>query len=407
VKLIIQIPCLNEAEHLPATLATLPRSMPGFDTVEWLVIDDGSTDETRQVAAACGVDHVIGFSANRGLAAAFSYGIEEALRRGADVIVNTDADNQYDASCIPDLVAPILAGQADIVVGDRQTGRVAEFSPIKRVLQRAGTSVVRSISGLSVGDATSGFRAYSRAAAMSLVITTPYTYTLESLVQAGNSRLALVNVPVARNDSVRPSRLFGSMWGYVRRNTLALFRVLSYYTPLKFFWSMAAVLLVGALVAWMPFTLDLIREGRADGHMQSIILGAVLAISGVQMFALGVIADQVSSLRAIGIRTLRETRELHYGTLYSSDGVPVPLPGAWDASGPLGSGQAGPGEAPVAPQEAVLPPREAPVPPQETPAAPRENPAPGRPTPVPPRDGAPTLGHRSTADAPDESRLTT
>jgi glycosyltransferase involved in cell wall biosynthesis len=322
VKLIIQIPCLNEAEHLPATLATLPRSMPGFDTVEWLVIDDGSTDETRQVAAACGVDHVIGFSANRGLAAAFSYGIEEGLRQGADVIVNTDADNQYDASCIPDLVAPILAGQADIVVGDRQTGRVAEFSPIKRVLQRAGTSVVRSISGLSVRDATSGFRAYSRAAAMSLVITTPYTYTLESLVQAGNSRLALANVPVARNDSVRPSRLFGSMWGYVRRNTLALFRVLSYYTPLKFFWSMAAVLLVGALVAWMPFTLDLIREGRADGHMQSIILGAVLAISGVQMFALGVIADQVSSLRAIGIRTLRETRELHYGTLYSPGGAP-------------------------------------------------------------------------------------
>ena len=162
VKLIIQIPCLNEADHLPATLSTLPRAVPGFDVVEWLVIDDGSTDDTRQVALACGVDHVIGFPRNRGLAAAFSYGIEESLRRGADVIVNTDADNQYDSSCIPALVAPVLAGEADIVVGDRQTGRVAEFSVVKRALQTAGTSVVRSLSGLSVGDATSGFRAYSR-----------------------------------------------------------------------------------------------------------------------------------------------------------------------------------------------------------------------------------------------------
>jgi glycosyltransferase involved in cell wall biosynthesis len=334
VKLIIQIPCLNEAEHLPTALGHLPREVPGFDEVEWLVIDDGSTDDTRQVALACGVDHVIGFPRNRGLAAAFSYGVEESLRRGADVIVNTDADNQYDASAIPALVAPILAGQADIVVGDRQTGTVAEFGVVKRALQGAGTRVVRSISGLPVEDATSGFRAYSRAAAMSLVITTPYTYTLESLVQAGNSRLALANVPVTRNDAVRPSRLFGSMWGYVRRNSLALFRVLSYYSPLRFFWTMALVLGIGALVSWSPFMIDLIREGQADGHMQSIILGAVLAISSVQMFALGVIADQVSSLRQIGIRTLRETREMHYGSLRAARGdtagadvQPHPSPG--------------------------------------------------------------------------------
>jgi glycosyltransferase involved in cell wall biosynthesis len=319
VKLIIQIPCLNEAEHLPTALGQLPRSVPGFDTVEWLVIDDGSSDDTRQVAIACGADHVIGFPRHRGLAAAFSYGIEESLRRGADVIVNTDADNQYDASAIPALVAPILAGQADLVVGDRQVGRVAEFSPVKRALQGAGTAVVRSISGLPVNDATSGFRAYSRAAALSLVITTPYTYTLESLVQAGHSRLALANVPVPRNDSVRPSRLFGSMWGYVRRNSIALFRLLSYYSPLRFFWSLAVVLGLGALGAWSPFMLDFIRDGQASGHMQSIILGAVLAISAVQMFALGIIADQVSSLRQIGIRTLRETRELHYGALYPTD----------------------------------------------------------------------------------------
>ena len=331
MKLIIQIPCLNEAEHLPTTLAQLPRAVPGFDTVEWLVIDDGSTDDTREVALACGVDHVVGFPRHRGLAAAFSYGIEQSLRHGADVIVNTDADNQYDASAIPALVAPILAGQADLVVGNRNTDQVGEFSVVKRALQNAGSAVVRSISGLPVDDATSGFRAYSRAAALSLVITTPYTYTLESLVQAGNSRLALANVPVPRNDSVRPSRLFGSMWGYVRRNSIALFRVLSYYSPLRFFWTLAAVFGLGALLAWMPFTLDLIREGgRPSGHMQSIILGAVLAISAVQLFALGVIADQVSSLRQISIRTLRETRELHYGALYPRDDAGVAADEVWD-----------------------------------------------------------------------------
>lgn len=324
MKLIIQIPCLNESEQLPAMLQELPRSVPGFDAVEWLVIDDGSTDDTREVALACGVDHVVGFSRNRGLAAAFSFGIEEALRRGADVIVNTDADNQYDSSCIPALVEPILAGQADIVVGNRQTGKVAEFGVVKRLLQVVGTGVVRSISGLSVADATSGFRAYSRSAALSLVITTPYTYTLESLIQAGHNRLALANVPVRRNDSVRPSRLFGSMGTYVRRNSIALFRILSYYTPLRFFWTLAVLLGFCAFLSWLPFLLDLAIERDGSGHMQSIILGAVFAISAVQMFALGVIADQISSLRSVSMRTLRETRELHCNWLHE-DGHPLLL----------------------------------------------------------------------------------
>jgi glycosyltransferase involved in cell wall biosynthesis len=313
VKLIIQIPCLNEAEHLPTVLRELPREVPGFDEVEWLVIDDGSTDETRSVARANGVDHVIGFSRNRGLAAAFSYGIEEAIRLGADVIVNTDADNQYDSTAIPDLVQPILAGTADIVVGDRQTNTIAEFGAMKRLLQGAGTRVVSSIAGVSVQDATSGFRAYSRTAALSLVVTTPYTYTLESLIQAGNSRLAVANVPVKRNDSVRPSRLFGSMWGYVRRNSLALFRIFSYYSPLRFFWSLAVVLGIGAVLSWLPFLIDFFDGGDSSGHMQSVILGAVLAISAVQLFAIGVVADQISSLRAIAIKNLRESREIHYG----------------------------------------------------------------------------------------------
>jgi len=313
VKLIIQIPCLNEEEHLPIVLRELPREVEGFDTVEWLVIDDGSTDRTRDVARAHGVDHVIGFSRNRGLAAAFSYGIEEAVRLGADVVVNTDADNQYDSSSIPALVKPIIAGEADIVIGDRKTTAVAEFSALKRRLQVFGTKVVGSVSGLTVNDATSGFRAYSRTAALSLVITTPYTYTLESIIQAGNSRLALVNVPVKRNESVRPSRLFGSMWGYVRKNSLAIFRILSYYSPLRFFWTLASVLAIGAVLSWLPFLIDWIPDQTAPGNTASVILGAVFAISAVQMFAIGVVADQISSLRFIAIKNLREAREIHYG----------------------------------------------------------------------------------------------
>lgn len=313
MKLIIQIPCLNEAEHLPTVLAELPRELPGVDTVEWLVIDDGSTDATREVAQEHGVDHVIGFPQNRGLAAAFSYGIEESIRLGADVIVNTDADNQYDSSSIPDLVAPIIEGTADIVVGDRRTGEVAEFSPTKRVLQGVGTKVVSSVARVEVADATSGFRAYSRAAALSLVITTPYTYTLESLIQAGNSRLAVANVPVKRNESVRPSRLFGSTGSYVRKNALAIFRIFSYYSPLRFFWLLALLFLIGAFLAWIPFLVDFFNDGRSSGHTQSVILGAVLAISSVQMFAIGIIADQIASLRSIAVKNLRESREIHYG----------------------------------------------------------------------------------------------
>ncbi len=318
MKLIIQIPCLNEAEQLPTVLAELPREVPGFSSVEWLVIDDGSTDNTREVAKANGVDHIIGFPQNRGLAAAFSYGIEEGIRLGADVIVNTDADNQYDSSSIPDLVKPIVAGRADIVVGDRQTSQVAEFGAVKRFLQTAGTRVVSSIAGVTVNDATSGFRAYSRTAALSLVITTPYTYTLESLIQAGDSRLAVANVPVQRNDSTRPSRLFGSMWGYVRKNSLALFRIFSYYSPLRFFWTLALILSVGAFFSWLPFLIDWIPDQEAPGHGQSGILGAVFAISAVQLFAIGVLADQISSMRAIAVKNLRESREIHYGVRATS-----------------------------------------------------------------------------------------
>lgn len=215
MKLFIQIPCLNESEFLAATLAELPRKLDGIDEIKWLVIDDGSTDNTAEVALANGVDYVVRFPQNQGLAAAFQAGVDAALKLGADIIVNTDADNQYDASAIPALIGPILDGSADVVIGDRDTGNVQEFSRLKRYLQSVGTGVVRRLSGTTVKDATSGFRAFSRDAAMQINLVTKFTYTIESLIQVDDASLALANVPVKRNDSVRPSRLFGSTWKYV------------------------------------------------------------------------------------------------------------------------------------------------------------------------------------------------
>jgi glycosyltransferase involved in cell wall biosynthesis len=311
MKLIIQIPCLNEAEHLPATLRDLPREVEGFDTVEWLVIDDGSTDGTADVARAHGVDHVVRFRTNRGLAAAFSAGIDAALRLGADVIVNTDADNQYEGAAVSRLVAPILDGEADVVVGDRDVANVTEFSLTKRTLQRMGTAMVRRLSRLDVSDATSGFRAYDREAAYSLVVTTNYTYTLETLVQAGRRNLALANVPVARNPVERPSRLFNRTGSYVRRNGFALFRIWSYYSPVRLFWTLAAVFAVAALAVWVPFLVDYIPDGKA-GRTQSVILGAVLALTSVQLFSIGVLADQIASLRTITSEALTRVRRLDH-----------------------------------------------------------------------------------------------
>ena len=233
--LIIQIPCLNEEEQLPTLLSQLPRHLDGFDKVEWLVIDDGSTDRTLDVAREYGVDHIVRLTHNKGLASAFQAGLDACLKLGADVIVNTDADNQYDSSAIPALVAPILSGEADMVVGDRDVSNVAEFSAIKKFLQKAGTRVVQWASGTDVQDATSGFRAYNREAALQLVVVTKFTYTLESLIQAGKNLVAISNVSVPRNDVARPSRLFNSTGSYVRRNSLSIFRVWAGYEPLRLF----------------------------------------------------------------------------------------------------------------------------------------------------------------------------
>lgn len=309
-KLIIQIPCLNEAEQLPVSLAALPREVAGFDEVEWLVIDDGSTDDTIAVARAHGVHHVVKLTNNKGLAYAFEAGIDACLKLGADVIVNTDADNQYDAADIPALVAPILAGTADMVVGDREVGTIQHFSGTKKALQRLGSAVVRRASGTTVPDATSGFRAYNREAALNLTVVSTFTYTLETLIQAGKSLVAVEHVPVGTNDKLRESRLFGSMSTYVRRNGLALFRIYTSYEPLRVFTTVAVLLWVAALAAWSPFLWDWIVNGRRSGHLQSVILGGVLFMAGVQMFALGVLADVIASHRVVSQRTLERVRRI-------------------------------------------------------------------------------------------------
>ncbi|MGH1503719.1 MAG: glycosyltransferase family 2 protein [Acidimicrobiales bacterium] len=310
MKLIIQIPCLNEEAQLPDTLADLPRHVPGFDVVEWMIIDDGSSDRTIEVARTHGVDHVVKLPQNRGLAHAFQAGLDAALKLGADVIVNTDADNQYDAAAIPLLVAPILDNRADLVVGDRDVRNHPEFSKLKIRLQVMGSWVVQKASSTTVPDATSGFRAYSAEAAIQLIVVNRYTYTLESLIQAGKMHAAVASVPVGTNAKTRESRLFGSMWGYMRRNAVVITRVFAAYEPLRFFGAIALLLFFGAAMAFVPFFYDWLVNGESDGHLQSIVLGAILALAGVQMLAVAFLADLIASNRMLTQRTLERVRRL-------------------------------------------------------------------------------------------------
>jgi glycosyltransferase involved in cell wall biosynthesis len=310
MKLIVQIPCLNEEATLPRVLEQLPREVEGFDSVEWLVIDDGSTDETIAVAREGGVDHIVRLTNNKGLAAAFQAGVDAALKLGADVIVNTDADDQYRAEDIPKLVVPILAGRADMVVGVRDVSRIEHFSPTKKLLQRLGSWVVRRASGTDVPDTTSGFRAYNREAALQLLVVSNFTYTLESLIQAGKMLVAVEHVPISTNPQLRESRLFGSTGSYVRRNALAIFRAYVLYEPLRVFTIAACAFALGAFAAWMPFVLDFVINGDSTGHVQSLILGAVLAVIAVQMFGLGIIGDALAGQRVIAQRTYERVRRL-------------------------------------------------------------------------------------------------
>ncbi|NBC48972.1 MAG: glycosyltransferase [Gammaproteobacteria bacterium] len=298
MKLIIQIPCFNEADTLGLTLDALPRQVPGFERVEWLIIDDGSTDQTIAVAQAKGVDHVVRHHRNLGLARAFSSGLSACLKQGADVIVNTDADNQYDARDIPALTDPVLAGTAQLVIGSRPIEQIDHFSPLKKRLQRLGSLIVRLASGTEVDDATSGFRAISRTAAQRLIVFSNYTYTLETIVQAGQHQMPIATVPVRVNPDLRPSRLLRSTPSYVWRSTVTIIRIFVIYRPFRFFASIGAILfglgvLIGLRFLWF------FLSGSGAGHVQSLILASVLLGMGFQTILVAFLADLLAANRKL------------------------------------------------------------------------------------------------------------
>lgn len=308
MKLVIQIPCLNEEQTLPATLADLPREVPGVDTVEWLVVDDGSTDRTVEVAREHGVDHVVSHRTNRGLAAAFLTGLEAAISAGADVVVNTDADNQYDGSCIPDLIAPILAG-ADMVIGERPIEQMTDFSGTKKRLQRLGSWVVRKFSGTDVRDAASGFRAFSRDAALRLQVYGRYSYTMETLVQAKAEGLKVTGVPVRVNPKTRDSRLVKSSGQYVRTSGQTIVRSFALYYPLRFFFLVGIVpFLVGValLLRWLGLY---VFEDEYSPRVPSLVIGAVLVIVGVQIWLVGFLGDLQGATRRLLAEARARARE--------------------------------------------------------------------------------------------------
>jgi len=313
VKLIVQVPCLNEADQLPDLVRHLPRSVDGFDEVEWLVVDDGSTDSTVEVARSVGFDHIVRLPVHKGLAIAFQTGLDAALKLGADVIVNTDADGQYDGADIARLVKPILQGEADMAVGDRGVANAEGFTWTKRRLQTLGSWVVSRASGTRVPDATSGFRAYNRDAALQLVVVTAFTYTLETLIQAGATSVTVANVPIERHLVDRPSRLFTSNWDYIKKSVGGISRVYVFYRPLRVFSTASALLALAGLVAWSPFLISW-AGGDGRGHIQSIILGAVLIIAAVQLFALGIVADLMGKQRVLSQITLERVRRLEVHT---------------------------------------------------------------------------------------------
>ncbi|MGE8317169.1 MAG: glycosyltransferase family 2 protein [Comamonas sp.] len=303
MKLIIQIPCLNEAGTLAIALQDLPRQVPGFDTVEWLIIDDGSTDDTVRVALENGVDHVVRHTRNQGLARGFMTGVDACLRLGADVIVNTDADNQYNAQDIPALTAPILAGTADIVVGARPIETIEHFSPLKKMLQKLGSWVVRVASKTDIPDAPSGFRAMDRAAAQRLMVFNDYTYTLETIIQAGQKNMAITSVPIRVNGDLRPSRLVKSIPSYIKRSIITIVRIFVVYQPFKFFVTIGSALfglgfLIGLRFLWKYW------GGDGAGHIQSLILSGALLGMGFQTFLVAFLADLLSANR----RLLEEIR---------------------------------------------------------------------------------------------------
>jgi len=292
-KLIIQIPCYNEEESLPVTLSFMPRELEGVDKVEWMVIDDGSTDNTVKVALENGVDHVVRHPKNMGLAIAFMTGLNECLKKNADIIVNTDADNQYDASCIKDLIRPIIDGEAEYVIGARPINETRHFSWIKKFLQKAGSWTVRFASNTDIPDAPSGFRAISKSAAFKLNVFSDYTYTLETIIQAGQKNIPITWVPVRTNEDLRPSRLVKSIPAYVRRSILTILRIFVVYKAFRFFSMVGSVLLFAGLLLGVRF-LFFFFSGEGEGHIQSLILSAILIGMGFQTLMTAFVADLLS-----------------------------------------------------------------------------------------------------------------
>ncbi|MDI3534968.1 MAG: hypothetical protein PWQ82_1333 [Thermosediminibacterales bacterium] len=320
MKLIIQIPCYDEEKTLPLTIRDLPKQINGIDEIEYLIINDGSGDRTVEVARELGVHHIVSFPNNRGLAKAFMAGIDACLKLGADIIVNTDGDNQYNGQDIEKLVRPILEGKAEVVVGDRQTDTIEHFSPLKKKLQKLGSWVVRLASRTDVIDTTSGFRAYSRDAAMRLNVISDYSYTLETIIEAGRKKTAIANVPVRTNEKLRESRLFKSMWGYIKKSASTIIRTYSMYRPLKVFLSLGIIFFsIGFLIGirYLYFFFN----GQGQGHIQSLILSSILITTGFQLGVFGLLADAISAIRKINDELLYRVKKLEYGDVKDKNGI--------------------------------------------------------------------------------------
>mgnify|MGYP001077807621 CR=1 FL=1 len=315
MKLIVQIPCYNEEQTLPLTVKDIPRQIDRVDQVEILIIDDGSTDRTVQIAKEIGVDHIVKNTCNKGLARTFLAGLDASLRLGADIIVNTDGDNQYKGQDIPKLIAPILKGQADIVVGDRQADKIPHFSASKKKLQKIGSLVVRLLSETDVPDAVSGFRAFSKEAAMQMNIVSPYSYTIETLIQAGKKQLAVTSVPIGTNPKTRESRLFKSIPKFLERSVTTMIRMYTMYQPLRVFFYISCLCILGGLIPSVRFLVyHFMGEG---GHIQSLILAAILFIVGFQVLVVGLVADVISFNRQLIEETLLRVKHIELDHLNS------------------------------------------------------------------------------------------
>lgn len=313
MKVFIQIPCLNEEKTLPLVFEKMPKTLPGVDSVEWLIIDDGSTDKTIEVAKKLGVKHFVHHRRNMGLARSFRDGIDYALAHGADIVVNTDGDNQYPQDRIKDLIKPIVEGRADIVIGDRQTATIAHFSGFKKIMQRFGSWVVNVAAGTDLPDAASGFRAYSRNSLIKLNIVTPFSYCMETIIQAGNKRLAIISIPIETNAKTRESRLFKNIWQHMAKSGQAILRSYIMFKPHIIFASLGAVLLVAGLIPFVRF-LIFAALGNGHGHLQSLVFGSSMLVGALLSFALLVIADLQKTNRILLEDQLERLKEMQYKT---------------------------------------------------------------------------------------------